>query len=65
MNFDWQNLLALAVVTVAGIYLARRLWRAIRGRGGCACTGCPAGGKQNHAEGKQLVQLNGLSRKAE
>jgi hypothetical protein len=44
MFFDWQLLVALALVAAAGCYLARRAWRTWTAKrsgcgGSCGCTG--------------------------
>ncbi len=53
----WQTLIVVLVVGLAALWLARRLWRAVQGRGpacgcggdadpeaiqGCSCGSCPA-----------------------
>ena len=43
MSFDSQNLIVLALVALAGCYLARSLWRTIaQKKSGCGgCGSCP------------------------
>lgn len=47
MNFDWQNMAAVAVVLAAATYLARRGWRQFAARRpitGCShCSSCSNG----------------------
>ena len=60
MTLDWQTSLALALVIVAAIYLARRGWQVVaRKTGGCgACGNCPA---DQTPSGKPLVPLESLA----
>lgn len=47
MIWSIDNLLVPAIVAVAALYLARRIWTVVAGRraGGCgSCASCPASG---------------------
>jgi hypothetical protein len=44
----WQDAVMVALVGVAGGYLAWRLWRGWSGRAGCGCGGCSAGCSIDH-----------------
>jgi hypothetical protein len=45
MSFDWQNVVALAVVLASAAYVARHAWQSLatpRAVTGCGrCTACP------------------------
>ena len=61
MFFDWQLLVAWAVVAAAGCYLARRTWRTWAAKkgacgGGCGCTGNrPANGNTALVSREELL----------
>jgi hypothetical protein len=61
MPFDWQNLIAIAFVAAAVVYLAIRGWRQIaRKKAGCGtCSTCPA---NEAAVEKPLVQITSPSK---
>ena len=40
MNLDWQLITVLVAITLAGGYLARRLWKIISQKNTSACGGC-------------------------
>ncbi len=41
MNISWQDIVALSLAALAGVYLARRTWLILARRGkGAACGGC-------------------------
>ena len=53
-QFDWQDVVALAIVFAAAALLVRRAWRtmSVRRPVGCThCSACPGGGQ------KQLVTI--------
>jgi len=53
MNFDWQNILALALVAGAVAYLARLGWKTFSARkaGGCGtCGSCSSAGGPQQAK---------------
>jgi hypothetical protein len=43
VNADWQNLIVLAAVALAGVYLARVAWRSVARRASACghCAACP------------------------
>jgi hypothetical protein len=56
---DWQLLIVLVVVSVAGAYVARATWRTWRGAksgcgGGCACPGGKAASPAGDARGNLI-----------
>jgi hypothetical protein len=56
-ELDWQNLIALAIVAIAGLYLARQAWItfARKKSGACgSCASCPASAT---ASEPSIVQL--------
>ena len=62
MRADWQNIIALALVAAAALYVAWRTWGMVRQRGsGCGSGGCgtcsqnDAGGSVNNS--LPLVEL--------
>ena len=55
MNFDWQDILALAVVLAATVYLVERAL----GRKATSCSAC--GGCQADAEAKTLITIQPLA----
>ena len=59
MNADWQDIAALGLVTIAGAYLARQLYRFARRRSaGCgSCAACPADDNPNE---KSMVSVESL-----
>ena len=59
MNVAWQDIAALGLVIVAGVYLARRLYLLARRRSaGCgSCAACPADGNPNE---KSMVSVESL-----
>jgi hypothetical protein len=59
MSFDWQEIVAGAIVLAAAAYLARAVWRMLRGgSAGCgACGSCPSGTEKTGT----LVSLDPLS----
>jgi hypothetical protein len=61
---NWQDLIAIAIVTAAALYLARQAWLLIvRKQSGCGggCKSCPTSGEST-AEGKPLVTLGEIAR---
>jgi hypothetical protein len=40
MTFDWQNLVVLAIVAAAAMYIARVGWTSLVARKTTACGGC-------------------------
>jgi hypothetical protein len=40
MNLDWQNLIVLAIVAAAAVYIARLAWTSITARKASACGAC-------------------------
>jgi hypothetical protein len=64
MALDWQNLIAIALVLAAVMYLAVRGWRQVARKkaAGCgACSTCPVA--ENGAGKQPLVQIEALPRK--
>lgn len=66
MNFDWQNITALAIVATAVVYVARRLWHSLAARrSGCgACASCPAT-QASKAAARPMVSIDALVQSAE
>ena len=60
MNVGWQDIVVLASVAVAAIYLAQCAWRRnSKGHGGC--DGCPAaGGKEQPRDQGTFVPVDSL-----
>jgi hypothetical protein len=56
MSLDWQNIIALVVVVVAAIYLARRSWQTLL-RKGSRCGGC-AGCSSQKATSQAVVTID-------
>ncbi len=65
MSFDWQDLIVVAAIALAGFYLARVGWQTFaRRRGACGgCANCPAEdeGPQRIADGRPMVDVEQLS----
>jgi hypothetical protein len=57
LSIDWQNLVVLAFVAAAGIYLARQAWATIARKKSGACGSCGNCASNATASEKQLVQL--------
>jgi hypothetical protein len=60
MTVSGENLLVLAIVAVAVIYLARRTWGVLAGkrRGGCGtCASCPS---ERSDAGPQVISVESL-----
>ena len=58
-----QDLLAIAIVAAAALYLARQAWLVLlRKQSGCGggCKSCPSG--QSTSEGKPLVTLGEIKK---
>ena len=53
MHVDWQQITALAIVSLAALSVGRRMWGQVAafrnrpGKSGGACDGCPSGGSQS------------------
>jgi hypothetical protein len=63
-ELDWQNLIALAIVAIAGLCLARQAWItfARKKSGACgSCASCPASAPAND---QQVIQLKPLEMKS-
>jgi hypothetical protein len=59
-ELDWQNLVVLAIVFAAGLYLARQAWLTITRKkaGACgSCASCPASAP---AKDQQVIQVTPL-----
>lgn len=59
----WQDVIAGLLVGLAGLYVARRIWRAISARGGCGCgaASCASRAVQSRAPViRELVSLRVL-----
>jgi hypothetical protein len=57
MTFDWQNLLSLAIVLIAAVYVARQAWRQLASHGPTSvCTTCSACPKRTDND-PQIVPL--------
>lgn len=67
-GIDWQNLVTIGLVAIAGGYLAIRMWpRRATKSGGCGggCSTCPSSAPQNangSASEPRVVSLEELAR---
>ena len=62
MTFDWQNALALGLVSAAAAYLARcvrRTWARPKA-GSCGCARCPSGAANGQSSEPALVTVEAL-----
>ena len=57
LGIDWQNLAVLALVAIAGSYLARQAWATIARKKSGACSSCGSCASNASVSEKQLVQL--------
>lgn len=64
MTIDWQNLVVLAFVAVAGSYLARQAWATVTRKKAGACGSCGCCPASATADSKQVVQLGSLAESA-
>jgi hypothetical protein len=59
MNFDWQIVATIAIVSIAGLWVARMVWPGRRGdRSGGGCSSCPAATKEPATPAKGFVDLD-------
>lgn len=61
MTWNWQDIFALAIVSIAVVYLAFFVYRRLRRREGGACSGGCFGCQQPEPEATQLVTSIGTS----
>jgi len=58
--FGWQDIVALAIVAVAGIYLLRMGWLQITKRGSRGCGNCRCDSGETTLDRKPLVTVDSL-----
>jgi hypothetical protein len=58
----WQNLIVLALVAAAGVYLARLVWQSLARRKAAACGGCSGCAQKTASTGANspMVSLDHL-----
>jgi hypothetical protein len=64
MSFEWQNLMALALVVSAVGYLARRGWQTFARKGSSSCGGCGDCPSAAEASPVQIVAVDSLRQSA-
>ena len=68
MDLGWQDILALALVAVAAIYVAYRAWRVLTRKRttGCdtGCSTCPQSDPKSTSEAKPFVSIERLTTKS-